>query len=306
MTIISGTRTPEQVLREHFEREATARRLASEEEERRRRNPGAGSGAGVGAGNPPPHPLRALNAGDYIKLENIVCVDADGVEFEKYPQLYVSRDIFRESNGQQKNYTPHNAAVYCEQNGLFLPSFALTCNYLAALFSMAVEKKTDGSYKTKDATAKALLDQYKDKGNGNGYQAQNTLIDFSTQAIIHSPTSADFGVTNAVNAAHPRIPKTFVKVTLQDSVLKTALQDQAHLRYVKQLTGLRDPRVLVEIGNYFGKPAKLWFPWSGKNGASYNEKRAAWLGCNAYYFSLGADDLLNCNDAARGVRIVAP
>ncbi|MBI4152334.1 hypothetical protein HY495_01375 [Candidatus Woesearchaeota archaeon] len=302
MTIISGTRTPEQILREHFEREVTARRFATEEEERRRRNPGAGSGAGVGAGNPPPPPLRALNAGDYIKLENIVCVDADGVEFEKYPQLYVSRDIFRESNGQQKNYTPHNAAVYCEQNGLFLPSFALTCNYLAALFSMAVEKKTDGSYKMKDATAKALLDQYKDKGNGNGYHAQNTIVDFSDQTIIHYPTPADFGQTNAVNAAHPRISKTFVKVTLQDSVLETALQDQAHLRYVKQLTGLRDPLVLVEIGNYFGKPAKLWFPWNGQNGASYMGKRAAWLGCNGYNFILDADGILNYSGAARGVR----
>src|SRR3989338_759387 len=47
-------------------------------------------------------PARALHIGDCIRLENIVCVDADGVEFERYDQLYVRRDIFCYANGQQQ------------------------------------------------------------------------------------------------------------------------------------------------------------------------------------------------------------
>ena len=253
---------------------------------------GSGAGAGSGAGNPPP---RAINASDYLKLENIVCTDADNNVFESYSELYLAKDIICNSDKSQINKKPYDWAVYFEPQGLFLPSFALSCNLLQALFQGRSNPEI-----------KAILDQYKDKGNGTGYQAQNTVVDFGAEQIIHYPTVADFNQTGVVNAGKPRVPQNFARAALQDSLLEDALREAEPTRYVKQLTGLRDPSILVEMGTYFGKPAKLWFPWNGKAGTGFREKRAAWLGCNVTYFGLGAGNNLGNYDAARGVGLVLP
>ena len=239
-------------------------------------------------------PSQITLAGDYITLENIVCTDADGNEFERYEQLYVLKDIFRDGK-KQKNFTPYNAAVYCEQNGLFMPSFALTCNILQALY----QQKSNSELKT-------VLDQYKDKGNGFGYHAQNTILDFGAETVIHYPNSADFDQTVAVNAGRPRVAKSFSKAELQDSLLEDALRAVQPTRYARQLTGLREPSILVEIGKYYGRPARLLFHWNGNAGAGYNGKRAAWLGCSNDSFSLIASGSLGGSNAARGVCLSLP
>ena len=60
---------------------------------------------------------------------------------------------------------------------------------------------------------------------------------------------------------------------------------------------LEHPELLVELGKYFGKPARLWMP-----DASCRDTRAAWLGCGSDSFSLYANIDLGNNYAARGVR----
>ena len=302
MITITGKKTAEQIVRASFAREAAAEREAAEEasrqaaEDQQRKAAGSGSGGtGAGAGNPPPNPACVINAGDYLKLENLLCVDADGNEFEKYGELYVRKYIFRDDQRQQLNFTPYNAAVYCEQNGLFLPSFALSCNILQALFQQRSNPEI-----------KAVLDQYKDQGNGAGYHAQNSIVDFAQQQVIHYPTAADFEVGNIINTARQRRTGNFDKSALQDELLDVALGNPAVTRYVQQSTGLRNPCILVEIGDYFGRPAKLWFPWIGPNGAGFTGKRAVWLGCNLVNFYLYAYNVLNSSYAVRGVRLGAP
>ena len=245
----------------------------------------------------PPQPDRVLlNPDSYLRLENIVCVDADGNEFERYGELYVRKDIFRNQPGQtQKSFASYKAVVHCEQNGLFLPSFALSCNILQALY----QRRSDTEIKT-------VLDQYKDKGNDIGYHAQNSLVDFARQQVIHYPTAADFDETGAVNASRQRKTAAFDSSALQNELLKDALRKAAPVRYVKQLTGLREPQILVEMGQYFGKPAKLWFAWKGLKGVGFTGKRAAWLGCGSAGTGLNAYDNLEGNGAARGVSLVAP
>ena len=236
-------------------------------------------------------PVTVTNLSDFLILQNLVCRDADGTIFEQYPELRVRKDIFRDQNRGQVNHTPYDWIVHCEQNGLFLPSFALTCNIVAGLYK-----------NRNDPEANALLQQYKNHGNGHGYQAQNTIIHYGTQEVIHYPSGADFNQTMTVNAAFQRKSGSFTKASLQDSLLEDALKDPAHTRYVKQLTGLADPKELVEIGKYFGRPARLWFPWSGQAGATFTDKRAAWFGCNSVSFYLdGSDNLINY-DAGRGVK----
>ena len=248
------------------------------------------------------------NAADFLLLENIICVDADNKPFEKYDKLQVRKDIFRNGQNGQLNFTPYNAAVHCEQNGLFLPSFALTCNIVAALYQN----------KNNNAEAKKLLDMYKDKGNGNGWHAQNTVINWGTQEIIHYPRDADFpvhGGTNNINAQQSResedsliastsfqqsrIVLSFERDGLENEPLKKALKKPVAVRYTKNLSGLREPVVLVEVGDFFGKTAYQWV-------SSSDETRAAWLGCNNSNFVLNAGSNLDVNYAARGVRLGSP
>lgn len=285
---INRGKNAEQVIREYFARER--------ELELQRRNEGSGASSGASRNPPPAVQPKVINAGDFLKLENIVCVDADGTVFESYPELYIAKDIVRKPSGNDpENKNPYQWVVYFEQQGLFLPSFALTCNILEALFRRKV-----------DTEAKKVLDQYKNKSNGNGNHAQNTVVHFGTEKVIHYPSHAEYGQSTAVNASRTRRELSFSKSTLQDSLLMDALPDTAAARYVKQLTGLRDPSVLVEIGTYFSKPAKIWFPWNGQNSNQYTDTRAAWLGCSGNYFYLIAYLNLDYNDAARGVRLVAP
>ena len=245
--------------------------------------------------NPPPPPgvtPAVTSLSDYLRLDNISCVDADGHVFEQYEHLYVRKDIERNADKKQKNFKPYDAAMYFEQQELFLPSFALSCAIVARLY----QQKSDPA-------VNAVLMHYKDKGNGYGWHAQNTLIHYRTKKVIHYPTKDNFAKAATVNSGYPRRALPFSKATLQDSFLVNALQDAKHARYVRQLTGLHDPSVLVEIGQYFQKPTKLWFPWNGQVGADYTKTRAAWLGCDQDNFYLNSDFSLGSTSAARGVRL---
>ena len=240
--------------------------------------------------NPEPPSRVSFSEGDFLTLENISCVDAEGNIFERYDRLDVARDIFRSGNAQVDR-TPYNHAVHCEKNGLFLPSFALTCNIVARLY----ERRSD-------AEIERVLQQYKDKGNGAGWHTQNTIIDFGSSKVIHYPSRSDFNQKDPINSSQPRTILPFVKDSLEDALLKDALRDASSRRFLQQLTGLHEPEILIEIGKYFGKPAKVWFPWNGKARKSFKETRAVWFGCdNTSFFLVMYDDLIDAS-AARGVR----
>ena len=240
--------------------------------------------------NPEPPSRVSFSEGDFLTLENISCVDAEGNIFERYDRLDVARDIFRSGNAQVDR-TPYNHAVHCEKNGLFLPSFALTCNIVARLY----ERRSD-------AEIERVLQQYKDKGNGAGWHTQNTIIDFGSSKVIHYPSRSDFNQKDPINSSQPRTILPFVKDSLEDALLKDALRDVSTRGYVQQLTGLENPEVLIPIGEYFSHPAKVWFPWNGKAGKGFKETRSAWFGCFVTSFDLFANDFLLNTFAARGVR----
>jgi hypothetical protein len=284
--IISGNRTAEDIVRAHLEQKRR-------EEAQKRSSPAPAANQSQSS-SPTIQPAQVVaTAKDYITLRGITCVDADGNVSEQYPVLYVKKDV--ERNGASHiTFTPYKAATDFEKQGSFLPSMALTCNVLAALYPDRA-----------DADVKRFLLQYKNHGAGHGYQAQNTIINYATQEVIHYPSAADFNQTIAVNAGQ-RKAVNFVKATLKDCSLEDALKDAAHTKYVKQLTGLANPADLVEIGKYFGKPAQLWFPWTNQAGTGFNEKRAAWFGCGSNDLNLDGNNNLYGYYAARGVRLVAP
>src|SRR3989339_728110 len=240
--------------------------------------------------NPEPPSRISFSEGDFLTLEDLSCVDADGNVFESYDRLDVRKDIFR-ADGKQVSRTPYNHVVHCEEMGLFLPSFALTCNIVARLY----EGKSD-------AHVEKVLQQYKDKGNGFGWHAQNTIIAYGSSEVIHYPSARDFSQSTAVNGSQGHVALSFVKDSLEYALLKDALRDASSRRFLQQLTGLHEPEILIEIGKYFGKPAKVWFPWNGKAGKGFKEKRAAWFGCYDSSFGLFANYSLYGAYTARGVR----
>src|SRR3989344_6768906 len=243
-------------------------------------------------------PTVITSAADFLLLENIICVDSNNNPFEKYDKLQVRKDIFREANGGQVNLTPYNAAVRCQQNGLFLPSFALSCAIVTKLYQAAVRKESNGTYKTLNPDAKKVLDQYKDKGNGTGWHAQSTIINWGTQEIIHYPRDADFpahGGKSNINKSQPQLKLLFNRTGFKDTTLVDGLQIPNFKRYVQNLTGLQNPSILDDIGSYFGKTTHLWI-------SSSNETRSAWLGCDVSGFYLGGDNDLGNFNAARGVK----
>ncbi|MEK6899832.1 MAG: hypothetical protein AABX05_01785 [Nanoarchaeota archaeon] len=257
--------------------------------------------------------VTVSTVGDFLHLGNISCVDADGNTFEQYNNLAVSKDIFR--NGQAYiTLTPYQAVVHSQGKGLFLPSIALSCNIVAALFQQAVRMGANGAYTTLDLEAKKVLDQYKDYGSGHGWHAQNTVINYETQKIIHYPCDADFpnhGGASNINSSRQRIELPFEKIkknglfsrdnVLRNKTLEDGLKDPLITPFVKQFTGLADPSILIQIGQYFQKPAKVWFPTNPVKAEDCTETRSAWLGCDSICLYLDGDYDLDDDNAVRGV-----
>jgi len=160
--------------------------------------------------------------------------------------------------------------------------------------------------------------QYKDYGSGYSWHAQNTVIDYNAQKIIHFPHNTDFsfhGGTSNINASLTRIELPFKKKEgtwpftnkkLENMILEQGLNHPLLSTFVKQFTGLADPSILVEVGKYFQKPAKVWFPTGPIKVEDCTETRAAWFGCNSNDLDLNGSDNLIINYAARGVRRSAP
>jgi len=235
---------------------------------------------------------------DFLAVENIQCVDADGNAFEQYDRLLVDKDVVRSDDGKHVKFIPYRAITHFEKEGsLYLPSMALSCNIAAAVYQHR-----------DDPEVKPVLLHYKNHGGGFGWHAQNTVIDWGEQKIIHYPHKNDFtehGGKTSINQARQRtlLPfarkekrKIFWDRSLSNTTLEKGLEDPLMARFVRQLTGLENPSVLVEIGNYFGKTARVWV-------SSSNDTKAAWFGCYSDDLDLGGSDDLDSSGAGRGVRL---
>lgn len=247
-------------------------------------------------------------------LRNIRCVGSDGNVFEQYAELRIQSDVVRQQNNAHRSFTPYQAIVHFETQGnQFLPSMALSCNILVALFRAAVRRNDDGTYTTLDEHAKQLLDQYKDYGSNYGWHAQNTVVDWEKPGIvrnrrqhpkiIHYPRKEDFpkyGGDQEINAQRQRITKEFDREGFEHCTLEAACQKPTMLAYLQNFTGLQNPRELSEVATYFGRTAKVLI-------SSENKTRAAWLGCSSIsdYLGLVAYYYLYDRNAARGVASVS-
>ena len=227
---------------------------------------------------------------DFLVIPGIECVGADGRVFEKHNEIYVAKDVERDGKSHV-SFTSYKAILHFEKKNMFLPSYALSCNVLAYLFAN----------KDNEDCNKVLM-HYKDHGVGYGWHAQNTIIDWKNKKIRHYPLDSNFpndGGSDDVNQSRQRNDFRFNVEGFGDMALEDALGKIEFKNFIINLTGLKSPEVLVEIGKYFDKPARIWVP-NNPSDAKYTS--ASWLGCCGNYFNVGAYCNLDNNFAARGVR----
>jgi hypothetical protein len=220
----------------------------------------------------------------FLKLEDIACIGSDGEPFEQYKTIYVANDIERSRQKGDISVTIYDAISHFNKVGenIFLPSYALTCNILAALYAM----------KDTSPEAKAILDQYKDDGSGSSYNGTNTIIDWKDKRIIHYPNKPDFQVYTETDAINIRehIIKPFRMISTTDGrSYKDALRDAETRMFIKDLTGLRNPEIILDIAEYFEKTA--WF-------VDYTDDvYTTWVGCTKANEDFG---IANCSDRVTG------
>jgi hypothetical protein len=236
------------------------------------------------------------NAGDFLELQNIACHDHEGRIVEQYDVLQVKKDVERDESGSPILLTPYAAISHFEEqkNGLFLPSLRLSYAILVRL------------YECKDANseARAVLDQYRNvpgqtvlTNNDWGWHVTNTVVDWKGKNIIHYPEDTDFpnnGGNNNVNSGKSN--KMRIGTTFSSEELKTRLQDTRHKALIQDLTGLKNPEILMDISEYFTKTARIWTP------GTQNYTSGAWVGCYDDNFYIYVSNSLNGSAAVRGVR----
>jgi hypothetical protein len=234
---------------------------------------------------------------DYILLKNIRCVDADGNQFEHYPELYVAKDIVRDDEGTPTYKTLYRWITYFEKQGrgIFLPSSALTVNILAVLF----ENKDDPEIRR-------VLMQYKDKGDNNGLHAQNTIV--QDRSIIHYPRDGSFRHDNFSKEPNQRINQErkpvvlgFPRNGLERGRLKAKLLVPDTKRTIHQLSGRDDPEILVEIAEYFGRAASI-----GLIENRFYENRIVLFGCGESELLIDVTFPRQGITTARGVFVYDP
>ena len=80
---------------------------------------------------PVPRRPRSKSLDSFIVMNDLLCVDADGVVVERYEKLLVAKDVFRDEKGGVRFFTPYEAVRHCEDTGMFLPSPGLSCAILS-------------------------------------------------------------------------------------------------------------------------------------------------------------------------------
>ncbi len=236
--------------------------------------------------------------GDHLVFENIVCHDADGAPTEQYPSLRVMRNVYRDANGKMTFMKPYEAIVHAQEQGDFNPSSQLATALVIAAYR--------GRRGRQNADVNAFLEQYKEKGNSNGYHVLNTITQWQgTQArLIHYPHLADFPEANrgtrTINLSRPhRVAEFPVDTSFGDKLVSEVSAQSQFGRYLRNWYGQPELGIIVEIGDHFSKPAKAWVP---NNPTTANYTSGAWLRCSNNHFGCDSYYVLYYTNAFRGVR----
>lgn len=237
--------------------------------------------------NPVPKPIDS----NYISLDNISCINAYGDCMEHYDKIFIKTGLATTNKNRSSCFTLQGAVSFFErQKGdVFLPSCALTCNILAKLYELRHYEEMEN-----------LLLQYKNHGLNDGWHIQNTLINWGGEIIIHYPGFNEIPKKikkREMNYNRNCTTSGFALENFEDGPLKFLLKDPNLYGFIKSLTGLENPEILIDIGDYFRKPTRVWFP----NPIKEKKPLIAWIGCRHDNFDIYLCGGVNYSGPARGV-----
>ncbi|MBN2459755.1 hypothetical protein JXB28_05715 [Candidatus Woesearchaeota archaeon] len=247
--------------------------------------------------------IVADSGSGFFLLPEIACFDEYLNYNEKYERLMVKKDVERDPKNpdMSRNRISMDTAgginhFAGQGNGMFLPSLALTCNILEALYD-----------RRSNPEARKILMQYKDTGFGQGWHMQNTIVNWETRTIIHYPQKSDFApcysTSPDINSGRPTERYKINYSKIDNEPLEKALEQWGTRRgydnFIQSLMGLSYPHVLVDIGKYFGKETQIYVL---RNQAGIKVPRAVMIGCDEDSFKIEIGMRIGSSCSARGVK----
>jgi len=213
-----------------------------------------------------PEPVSSEHISDFVELNDLKCVASSGQVIEEYPVLAVAGDIERYADSNhsmvKSGVSVANVQLKKHKKG-FLPSLALTCNIVVKL------------YENRDLPSmQELLCQYKLRHFGDewGVTLQNTLVNHHSYKIAHYPTMIN---EKDKSPARTELFTADLSTRYESVSLETITLDPLLEKFVKDLTGLEDPTVLIKIADYFDADASILFPTDRE----YDPTRMCRFGC---------------------------
>jgi hypothetical protein len=239
---------------------------------------------------------------EFICIDNITCIDADGIVREHYPKLYVRKEVEAKLDewGLNHQFDISGAEEYLKNKKMFNPSFALHCNILNIFWQNREDKEIAG-----------ILEQYLKAGEVCNIYKPNTLVDYARQLIINYPYASDFpsykGNSN-INEGR-RIELGFSKAGLINMNLEHVLCYSIALRFLKQLTCMEHPEVFLEMKKLCNKNPYLTIarrtPMS-EDASDFDEVTSTSIGTNNFLICLDVSNYINESNRIRGVCEVKP
>jgi len=185
--------------------------------------------------------------GSYLIMKDLEVYDEIGNIDERYDELLVA-DSCMVAHEESNILSLKESIVLCEQKGGFLPSAAMTFHILERLYNERDEHFFD-----------TILDQYNYSNVDDvPMYVQNTILDCKRDYICHYPEELDN--VAEVNLERNRSLYEFRFEGLNSFVIEEGLKDIHKERLIKQITGLKNLEVIIEIGKYFNKEAVMRLP----------------------------------------------
>lgn len=228
----------------------------------------------------------------YILINNIRCTDANNCIIEQYDELLIAKEFTFPKNSIKATTDTYNAIKMMEKKGMFLPSLALTCNILAALYENRNNEAAD-----------KLLKGYFNRKDGYEFVAQNTVVDWEKNKVIHYPRDNYFlngyggkNVNlNREETVRALNPKGFQNLDLEEAVYAGPFFED----YIKNFSGLQNPGILTEISRYYESRLSLWVNGMAKNDGYIG---TTWMDRGTESLDINLFNYLSVRGIARGVK----
>jgi len=195
--------------------------------------------------------VSLFDANKQVVLENVSCIDAKMQIIEKYKRVSFEKEIIAVKNSANENLSNVNTSL--QKKNAFIPSIALTCNLLAALYE----------YRENPFSRQMILEYIRPKEQGVWFKTSSTVNWKEQKMKYYDSRESKFFESKNVECKNSisDSKNAFQNISLYRSgevLLETLLKENES--FVKNLTGLRNPEILCKLAKNYKKEMKIWLP----------------------------------------------